>query len=47
MPHYTALHRDLAAYLGYYNDERAHTGRLANGRTPWPHTGQSPAANRR
>jgi hypothetical protein len=30
----TALRRDLAAYLGYYNYERAHTGRLVKGRTP-------------
>jgi len=29
------LERDLAAYLAYYNEERAHTGRLAAGRTPW------------
>jgi transposase InsO family protein len=34
VPHYTALRRDLADYLGNYNYERAHTGRLVNGRTP-------------
>jgi len=34
VPNYTALRRDLADYLGYYNYERAHTGRLVNGRTP-------------
>ena len=31
---YTALRRDLQSYLAYYNNERAHTGRLNKGRTP-------------
>lgn len=30
----TGLERDLAAYLRFYNEERAHTGRLTKGRTP-------------
>ena len=34
VPRYTALRRDLANYLGYYNFERAHTGQRNNGRTP-------------
>jgi transposase InsO family protein len=34
VPSYTALRRDLEAYLGYYNFDRAHTGRHTNGRTP-------------
>jgi transposase InsO family protein len=34
VPRYTALRRDLADYLGYYNYERAHTGRRSGGRTP-------------
>ena len=34
MPKLTGLTRDLAAYLRYYNEERAHTGRLTQGRTP-------------
>jgi transposase InsO family protein len=34
VPKLTGLVRDLEAYLGYYNHERAHTGRLTNGRTP-------------
>ena len=34
VPRYTALRRDLQSYLGYYNNERAHTGRLNKGRTP-------------
>ena len=29
------LSRDLAHYLAYYNTERAHTGRLTQGRTPY------------
>jgi hypothetical protein len=33
-PRYTALRRDLAAYLNYYNFERAHTGRRNLGRPP-------------
>ena len=35
VPRYTALRRDLDAYLGYYNYDRAHTGRHTQGRTPW------------
>ena len=34
VPRYTALKRDLEAYLNYYNYERAHTGRRNLGRTP-------------
>src|SRR5439155_23396474 len=34
VPKLTGLSRDLAAYLRFYNEERAHTGRLTNGRTP-------------
>ena len=34
VPRYTALKRDLEAYLGYYNFERAHTGRRNAGRPP-------------
>lgn len=34
VPRYTALKRDLEAYLDYYNYERAHTGRRNQGRTP-------------
>lgn len=34
VPKLTALARDLKAYLGYYNHERAHTGRHNQGRTP-------------
>jgi transposase InsO family protein len=34
VPKLTGLTRDLAAYLGHYNEERAHTGRLTAGRTP-------------
>lgn len=34
VPKLTGLVRDLAAYLRYYNEERAHTGRLTAGRTP-------------
>ncbi len=34
VPRYTALRRDLAAYLNYYNFERAHTGRRNAGRPP-------------
>ena len=33
-PKITALKRDLAEYLGYYNTDRAHTGRLTQGRIP-------------
>jgi len=28
------LRRELARYLEYYNFDRAHTGRLTQGRTP-------------
>jgi transposase InsO family protein len=35
VPRLTALRRDLDAYLDYYNYDRAHTGRLTKGRTPW------------
>jgi transposase InsO family protein len=34
VPKLTGLARDLAAYLQFYNEERAHTGRLTAGRTP-------------
>jgi transposase InsO family protein len=34
VPKIGGLSRDLAAYLRFYNEERAHTGRLTNGRTP-------------
>ncbi len=34
VPKLTGLTRDLAGYLRYYNEERAHTGRLTQGRTP-------------
>lgn len=33
-PKITGLQRELAAYLCYYNNDRAHTGRWTNGRTP-------------
>jgi transposase InsO family protein len=33
-PKITALERDLDEYLRYYNTDRAHTGRLTNGRVP-------------
>lgn len=33
-PKITALRRDLDEYLGYYNGDRAHTGRLTKGRVP-------------
>ena len=33
-PRITALRRDLQEYLGYYNADRAHTGRLTKGRVP-------------
>src|SRR5260221_1028494 len=35
VPKLTGLTRDLAAYLRFYNEERAHTGRLTQGRTPY------------
>lgn len=34
IPKITGLARDLKAYLRYYNQERAHTGRNTRGRTP-------------
>lgn len=34
IPKYTGLRLDLNRYLRYYNSDRAHTGRLTNGRTP-------------
>jgi transposase InsO family protein len=34
IPKLTALERDLKQYLGYYNFDRAHTGRLTRGRVP-------------
>ena len=34
VPKIGGLARDLEAYLAYYNEERAHTGRLTRGRTP-------------
>ncbi|MGH2962440.1 MAG: integrase core domain-containing protein [Solirubrobacterales bacterium] len=33
-PKITALRRDLDEYLRYYNNDRAHTGRLTKGRVP-------------
>jgi transposase InsO family protein len=33
-PKITALQRDLTEYLDYYNTDRAHTGRLTQGRVP-------------
>ncbi len=35
VPKMGGLSRDLESYLAYYNEERAHTGRLTQGRTPW------------
>ncbi len=34
VPKITALERDLDDYLHYYNTDRAHTGRLTDGRVP-------------
>jgi transposase InsO family protein len=34
VPKLTALERDLTHYLAHYNHDRAHTGRLTQGRTP-------------
>jgi transposase InsO family protein len=34
VPKFTGLTRDLAGYLRFYNEERAHTGRLTKGQTP-------------
>jgi transposase InsO family protein len=31
---FTGLERELERYIGYYNHERAHTGRITAGRTP-------------
>jgi hypothetical protein len=35
VPKLGGLARDLAGYLDFYNVERAHTGRLTAGRTPY------------
>jgi transposase InsO family protein len=35
VPKIGGLSRDLESYLRYYNEERAHTGRHTNGRTPF------------
>jgi transposase InsO family protein len=35
VPKIGGLSRDLASYLRYYNEERAHTGRHTQGQTPW------------
>jgi len=35
VPKIGGLERDLASYLRFYNEERAHTGRYPRGRTPW------------
>jgi transposase InsO family protein len=35
VPKMGGLSRDLESYLAYYNTERAHTGRLTQGRTPY------------
>jgi transposase InsO family protein len=35
VPKIGGLERDLASYLRFYNEERAHTGRYPQGRTPW------------
>ena len=35
VPKVGGLSRDLESYLWYYNTERAHTGRLTKGRTPY------------
>ena len=35
VPRIGGLSRDLESYLWYYDTERAHTGRLTKGRTPW------------
>lgn len=34
IPKYTGLRLDLERYLRYYNEDRAHSGRHTNGRTP-------------
>jgi transposase InsO family protein len=35
VPKIGGLDRDLASYLRFHNEERAHTGRYPKGRTPW------------
>lgn len=35
VPKIGGLERDLQHYLAYYNEERAHTGRYTQGKTPW------------
>jgi transposase InsO family protein len=35
VPRIGGLERDLASYLRFYNEERAHTGRYTKGQTPW------------
>jgi transposase InsO family protein len=35
VPDFTSLRRDLARYLHYFNEQRAHIGRHTRGRTPW------------
>jgi transposase InsO family protein len=35
VPKVGGLSRDLERYLAYHNEERAHTGRYTQGRTPW------------
>jgi transposase InsO family protein len=35
VPKIGGLARDLESYLRYYDEERAHTGRYTQGRTPW------------
>ena len=41
IPKYTGLRLDLERYLRYYNQDRAHTGRLTKGRTPESVLGKS------
>jgi transposase InsO family protein len=47
VPKLTALERDLKQYLGYYNFDRAHTGRLTKGRLPDEMPRQLPLVRRR
>jgi hypothetical protein len=35
VPKLGGLERDLEHYLRFYNEERAHSGRYTQGRTPW------------
>ncbi len=35
VPDFTSLRRDLVRYMHYFNEDRAHTGRHTQGRTPW------------